>query len=58
MAAHRGAKAAPDVMRMFNASSAPVLSQLSMEYALFDRWYASVPGPTEGAVFGALCFLV
>jgi phospholipase C len=33
-------------MACFNHSSLPVLSSLALEYALFDHWYASVPGPT------------
>eukprot|EP01123_Difflugia_compressa_P012662 TRINITY_DN5515_c0_g1_i1.p1 TRINITY_DN5515_c0_g1~~TRINITY_DN5515_c0_g1_i1.p1 ORF type:complete len:491 (-),score=88.80 TRINITY_DN5515_c0_g1_i1:21-1493(-) len=37
----------PQVMSAFNDSSLPVLSTLAMEYALFDKWYSSVPGPTE-----------
>jgi len=34
------------VMSCFDQQSVPVISNLALEYALFDRWYASVPGPT------------
>ena len=35
------------VMSMFHLapSSAPVINTLALEYAVFDRWYASIPGP-------------
>jgi hypothetical protein len=33
-----------DVMKCFNATSVPVLSQLALAYAVFDSWHASVPG--------------
>lgn len=35
------------VMSMFNATSAPVINTLAAQFAVFDRFYASVPGPTE-----------
>jgi phospholipase C len=38
---------ARDVMKCFNQTSVPVLSQLALEYALFDSWFSSVPGPTQ-----------
>eukprot|EP01126_Amoeba_proteus_P050827 TRINITY_DN6036_c0_g1_i5.p1 TRINITY_DN6036_c0_g1~~TRINITY_DN6036_c0_g1_i5.p1 ORF type:complete len:526 (+),score=103.16 TRINITY_DN6036_c0_g1_i5:17-1594(+) len=34
------------VMRSFNTSTLPVLSQLALQYALFDSYYSSLPGPT------------
>ena len=34
-------------MRCFNDSSLPILSTLAREFAVFDHWHASVPGPTE-----------
>jgi len=36
-------------MKMFsiNSSSASVLNGLAMEYAVFDNWFCSVPGPTD-----------
>ena len=36
-----------NIMRVFNHTSLPVLSKLALEYAIFDRWYSSVPGPTQ-----------
>jgi phospholipase C len=32
---------------MFDKSSAPIINTLAEEYAVFDRWFASVPGPTD-----------
>uniref|UniRef100_A0A6B2L3K1 Phosphoesterase n=1 Tax=Arcella intermedia TaxID=1963864 RepID=A0A6B2L3K1_9EUKA len=37
----------PEVLSCFNSTSLSVLSSLAMEFALFDHWFASVPGPTE-----------
>jgi len=37
----------PEVMSCFNSSSLPVLTSLALEYAVFDKWYSSLPGPTE-----------
>lgn len=34
------------VMRCFNPDKVPVLTQLAEEYAVCDRWFSSVPGPT------------
>jgi phospholipase C len=34
------------VMRCFDPANLPVLSTLAQEFALCDRWYSSVPGPT------------
>ena len=35
------------VMSMFHLapSSAPVINTLALEFSVFDRWYASIPGP-------------
>lgn len=33
-------------MQCYNFTTLPVLSTLAMEFALFDHWYASHPGPT------------
>lgn len=33
-------------MRCYNESSVPALSRLALDWALFDSWFASVPGPT------------
>lgn len=35
------------VMSSFNPTSAPVLNTLASEFALFDAFFSSVPGPTE-----------
>lgn len=34
------------VMRCFNPDKVSVLTQLAEEYAVCDRWFSSVPGPT------------
>lgn len=34
------------VMQCYNRTSLSILSTLATEYALFDRWYSSIPGPT------------
>lgn len=34
------------IMKCFSPEHIPIMSNLSMEYALFDGWFASVPGPT------------
>jgi phospholipase C len=34
------------VMKCYNETSVSVLSSLAMNFAVFDRWYSSVPGPT------------
>lgn len=37
---------AENVMRSFNEATLPVLSTLAKNYAVCDRWFASVPGST------------
>ena len=37
---------APQIMDGFHPTHVPAITNLSLEYALFDEWYASVPGPT------------
>lgn len=32
---------------MFDASSAPIINELAKEFAVFDRWFCSIPGPTD-----------
>jgi phospholipase C len=32
---------------MFDINSAPIINNLALEYAVFDRWFASIPGPTD-----------
>jgi phospholipase C len=34
-------------MSAFNATKLPVLSNLALEFAVFDKWHCSVPGPTN-----------
>lgn len=34
------------VMSCFDQQSVPVISTLALEFALFDQWHASIPGPT------------
>jgi len=34
------------IMKCFSPDHVPIMSNLSMEYAVFDGWFASVPGPT------------
>ncbi|RYH20067.1 hypothetical protein EON65_24690 [archaeon] len=36
----------PSIMKCFNSDHLPILSNLSMEFASFDGYHASVPGPT------------
>lgn len=35
------------IMHAFDPSHVPVITALANEFALFDGWHASVPGPTE-----------
>eukprot|EP00518_Triparma_eleuthera_P018357 CAMPEP_0197563170 /NCGR_PEP_ID=MMETSP1320-20131121/28242_1 /TAXON_ID=91990 /ORGANISM="Bolidomonas sp., Strain RCC2347" /LENGTH=493 /DNA_ID=CAMNT_0043124959 /DNA_START=92 /DNA_END=1573 /DNA_ORIENTATION=- len=37
---------APQIMDGFHPTHVPAIYNLSLEYAVFDEWYASVPGPT------------
>jgi phospholipase C len=34
------------IMKCFSPEHVPVIANLSMEYGVFDGWFASVPGPT------------
>jgi phospholipase C len=34
------------IMYYFKRSQLPVLTTLALEYAVFNRWFASIPGPT------------
>lgn len=34
-------------MECFNPSTLPILSTLAQEFAVIDRWFADLPGPTE-----------
>jgi phospholipase C len=40
-------KLAKTIMRCFNPSALPVLTTLAGEFAVCDRWFSSVPGPTQ-----------
>jgi len=35
-----------EVMNCFNPTTVPTITALASEFAIFDKWYASVPGPT------------
>jgi len=35
-----------DIMKCFSPEHLPILTNLSLEYGVFDGWFASVPGPT------------
>lgn len=35
-----------EVMKCFSPEHVPIMSTLASEFAVFDGWYASVPGPT------------
>lgn len=47
---------------MFDSASAPIINTLAKEFAVFDRWFCSIPGPTDpnrayamsGSSFGEL----
>lgn len=32
---------------MFDGKSAPIINQLAQEFAVFDHWHCSIPGPTD-----------
>jgi len=36
-----------NVMRCFKPENVPVISELVRQFAVFDKWYSSVPGPTQ-----------
>jgi phospholipase C len=36
-----------DIMKCFDPDNVPAISTLAREFAVFDRWYCSVPGPTQ-----------
>jgi len=35
------------IMKCFDPTEVPAITTLASEFALFDRWYSAVPGPTE-----------
>jgi phospholipase C len=42
----RDVKHSQKIMYYFTRDQLPVLSTLALEYAVFNRWFASIPGPT------------
>jgi phospholipase C len=36
-----------NAVSMFTPRTAPIINTLAAEYAVFDHWYASIPGPTD-----------
>jgi phospholipase C len=36
-----------DIMRCFDPDHLPILTKLAREFAVCDRWFCSLPGPTE-----------
>jgi phospholipase C len=32
---------------MFDSTTAPIINTLAKEFAVFDRWFCSIPGPTD-----------
>ncbi len=37
---------ASNPISMFDTTSAPIINTLAKEYAVFDHWFCSIPGPT------------
>ena len=37
----------PTIMKCFSEEHVPAISALAQEFAMFDGWFASVPGPTQ-----------
>lgn len=44
---HMDKEWAPRIMQNYRHETAPILSTLAQEFALFDMWFSSVPGPTQ-----------
>jgi phospholipase C len=42
----RDVKHSQMIMYYFKQSALPVLTKLALEFAVFNRWFASIPGPT------------
>jgi len=36
-----------NVMSMFTSATAPVINSLGVNFAIFDKWFCSIPGPTD-----------
>ena len=43
---NRNSERAGNVMKCFTPETLPILSTLAKQYAVCDRWFSSVPGPT------------
>src|ERR1043166_8201793 len=52
---HVTADIAPRIMACFAPGKLPVLTRLAQEFAVCDRWFSSVPGPTWPNRFFAHC---
>jgi len=50
-----GAGDAPKIMECFDPGRLPVITRLAREFAVCDRWFSSVPGPTWPNRFFAHC---
>jgi phospholipase C len=37
----------PEIMQCFRPEDLPILTKLAREFAVCDRWFSSMPGPTE-----------
>jgi phospholipase C len=46
-ATHANSHPAGDVMKCFRPDQLPVLNALAREFVVCDRWFSSMPGPTE-----------
>ncbi|QEX17950.1 hypothetical protein FRZ44_32540 [Hypericibacter terrae] len=44
--AHSGAQVPTNIMKCYAAAQLPVMNQLAREFAVCDRWFSSLPGPT------------
>ena len=42
----KNVKSSHRIMYYFKPEQLPVLSNLALEYVVFNRWFASIPGPT------------
>jgi phospholipase C len=34
-------------LSMFTKKTVPIISELAVEFAVFDKWFCSLPGPTD-----------
>jgi phospholipase C len=54
-AKHAGASRAGEVMKCFAPEDLPVLNALAREFVVCDRWFSSMPGPTEPNRYLMMC---